>query len=609
MVLVILLSVFRISGSSVGAFDQLMGRTSSDLVFGKPNLIRSDEFSVNTPLTVGQSKNGYKRLNERLADGTDMSVVVDVPNADWSTLFKPQNWPFFFLPLENAFAFKWWLLAWGLTVSCYLLINKLLGGQRLLAALLSIAFFFNPMVQWWYQTITIAPLAYSFLILYLLISLETASGTTRNFKILALTWALTAFALVLYPPFQIPCALVVAGFYLGHLLDQKHSLKELFLTVRPVLSAVLGSVLLIGLFIVTRLDVVKAILNSAYPGHRVVKSGGLGFVHFFSGPFLAPLQSSRWSHYLDLNQSEFSNFIIAWPLLLVPLVYWVFSKRKSTRKFTIIGLIIIQIIFALRTLVELPDFFGKITLLSPVPHQRVLIGVGLGSFLLLVLLIRELQKAPWRFVALNFLYIFLVLSFIAYNFHRHFPQFLSSKLYILFAITSLTAAIGLMFTSFRKFGAALFLLLCLASTFLVNPLYKGLGIFTDKSTLPTVPPNEKWGYVYAGPLINLPFAEGYHSATGTLAYPHLQLWQPLDTNKDHIDTYNRYANVSLIIDSNEHFDLTGGDSFSYSFNPCHNPLKLDKILSSQPLAAGCLNEIGRHKSYSKEFYIYSIEQP
>lgn len=107
LVIIITLSALRISGSSIGYYHHILyGNQSKDssLLYGQPRSIRSDEFLIGTQEIVGQSKSGFPKVDPYM----DHNVILqtEVPSKDWSAVFRPQNWSFFILPIENAFAFK-----------------------------------------------------------------------------------------------------------------------------------------------------------------------------------------------------------------------------------------------------------------------------------------------------------------------------------------------------------------------------------------------------------------------------------------------------------------------------------------------------------------------
>jgi hypothetical protein len=148
LVIVLILALFRVSGSSVGYYNQLFGTGhDANLLYGQPRAVRSDEWLVTTPMTVAQWRSGFSSTNEKIGDGVDMAAIFDVPYRDWSALFRPQNLSFFVLPLENAFAFKWWLLGGALAAAVYFLTLTLLPGRKVLAALLGLGLLLSPFVH------------------------------------------------------------------------------------------------------------------------------------------------------------------------------------------------------------------------------------------------------------------------------------------------------------------------------------------------------------------------------------------------------------------------------------------------------------------------------
>src|SRR6266545_7506635 len=220
-VVLLLLTVFGINGSSIGTYNTLFygdGAKDRQLVLGVPRDARSDEWLVNTQMTIAQAEANYPRINENIGNGHDMSLGADAPYRDWSAVFKPHNWAFFILPFDNAFAFKWWFIGYLLVLSCYFFIISLLPKKRLWAALISLTIFFNPFVQWWYLSGTMAPLYYSLFAATVFMRLFSAKNRLR--MVLwggLLAYLVTCFALIFYPPFQIPCAIVMGGFAIGYL--------------------------------------------------------------------------------------------------------------------------------------------------------------------------------------------------------------------------------------------------------------------------------------------------------------------------------------------------------------------------------------------------------
>ncbi|HLG90989.1 MAG TPA: hypothetical protein VI336_02400, partial [Candidatus Saccharimonadales bacterium] len=166
----ILLTASKISGTSVGIYHEVLYGAESqdpDQLYGRPRAIRSDEWLAGTQIIISQAHNEFPRFNQDLGSGRDVSLLAEAPAWDWPTLFKPQNWSFFVLPLEYAFAFKWWFLMYLLIVTVYFFVLRILPREKKFAVLFSIAVGLSPFVLWWYQSAGFLSLAYGFLAIIL----------------------------------------------------------------------------------------------------------------------------------------------------------------------------------------------------------------------------------------------------------------------------------------------------------------------------------------------------------------------------------------------------------------------------------------------------------
>jgi len=249
-----LFTIFQINGSSMGIYHNILynGQKDPNVILGSPRAIRSDEFVVNTQMSISQYNNHFKQLNPSVGNGENVSVILDAPYKDWSELFKPHNLPFFVLPFGMAFAMKWWLMAYFFLLSCYFFILIFLPKKYLLASLLSIAFFFSPFIQWWYQFLTLGSIYYSLFICILFVYLiNSKNKLTTILTSIGIGYLLVCFALIFYPPFQIPCLFAVAIFCLGYLL-QKFDFKQNKLLLKKLfylfLSFLISLILVIGVF-------------------------------------------------------------------------------------------------------------------------------------------------------------------------------------------------------------------------------------------------------------------------------------------------------------------------------------------------------------------------
>lgn len=633
----IMLTALKIHGSSIGMYHQIFyGKTKdNNLILNKPRPIRSDEWLMVSQMTIAQENNQYQRINKNIGNGQDMSLLVDVPYREWSTMFKPQNLAFFVLPFDNAFAFRWWVMAYLLIISCYFFIIALLPSKRLVASLLAIAFFFSPFIHWWYTYGTLGTLYYCLFGGAILVKLLGEKHWRKSVLWgLLLSYVLTAFALILYPPFQIPCVLAVAAFGVGYMIEKLHGAR--WAVVGQKLGVIVGSLVIAGVltatFFITRQDAVSAITNTAYPGERLILSGNYDPAHLFSSNLSPIFQfTSKANHYNIVsrgigNQSETSNFILLIPFLFGPgivlLLYGWIKKRDIDWPLLATSSLFLLLLVRLYT----PYFnsFFKLLLLDKVPHNRAVIGFGLLSLIYTVLVIRALSRLKKLPVHKYGIYLYILLIFACevwlglYAMQR-FPGFISTKLIWLLA-APLPIITYLILTKRYALAALGFLLFSGVSSAAINPLYRGTSVITQTPLSQAIravdnKSDSKWATesIYAENFAEL---NGEPSLSGVYTYPQLELWKPIDNGTQEKD-YNRYAHVNFNFDRNPaesiatKLSLVGGDNFHVITEPCSDFLRSNKVrflitiapLSSTDSCATLFSKVGYP---TQIYYIYQL---
>ena len=128
--------------SSYGVFLQAMQAPDFGPILGTSRQIRSDEWSVNTPLVQAAVRNKFQRINETSFYREDLRNFVPLPLKDWSLIFKPQLWAFFLLPPATAFSIYWALFMSAFLAGYYLLFRRL-GMPGLLAIAACVTVFFH----------------------------------------------------------------------------------------------------------------------------------------------------------------------------------------------------------------------------------------------------------------------------------------------------------------------------------------------------------------------------------------------------------------------------------------------------------------------------------
>lgn len=632
LLIVILLSVARINGSSIGVYSSYFygDKPDDNLILNEPRPIRSDEWIVNTQQTIGQSNNDYSRVNDNVGYGQDMSVLSDAPYKEWTTLFKPLNLTFFVLPFEIAFALKWWLMGYLLIISCYFFILHLLPNKIIISILLSLGFFFSPFVQWWYLYGTLAVLYYAFLgALFFMKILSAKSNASIIGWSAALYYVITSFALILYPPFQIPALIAVMFFCVGYALERRSIVgtKKLIKRLSTLIPIVLLSAITIFCFYYTRNEIFTIIQNTAYPGVRVVKSGGFSILHFLASPFSYQHQFLNYSSGYKIpggieNQSATSNFILLLPLLIIPSIYLVVKLKriKNYVDWPLILSVVGALLLAAWLFVGGIDFIGIPLLLNKVPHLRMIIAFGLLNYFVIILLFRISIKYKLKvnkYFVWSYLIIITFISLIvAHKLTGQLPQFINYRRAYLLAfvyplITYFILKNRILVASILIMSFSIF------SSYLVNPMYKGTSVLTETTLSKTIQevasnyPDKKWASDESI-LENFSSMNGVPSISGVYLYPQLDLWEPLASDED---IYNRYAHTNFVFDRDVKKDtgiklqLVGEDNFGIFSEPCNDFMKTNNVgfiltrveFKSEEV---CLELVKTVNYPEKTFYIY-----
>lgn len=635
IVLFLLLISLRINGSSVGIYNDIINtKKDPSLIAGKPRSVRSDEFVVVTPMLIAQQASNYPSVNQNIGNGQDMNILFDTPTQDWIQIFRPQNYAFYLIPFENAFAYKWWFSAVVLLFSAYFFALYFLKKKRLIASLLSMALYFTAFVQWWSGAALIGyGLLLGLLFFYLI---RSRLAITKSLLTLAILYLLVVFALGLYPPFQIPCVIAIGLFALGYLINISPKYNPLPLLKKNILYifiAVVAAISIVGVYLKQHEAVINTLSNTSYPGKRIINSGTYSFTHLLSGQLAIKQEKlSSASNYKDpeagaMNQSETSSFIFLSLYLLIPMAYIAASRKRIGLKIKdgpiLIALGTTFLLFFAWLFVPGLDLIGNITKLNLVPQNRLIIGFIIINYLATLLFIKIYAESKNKIgVKIAIIYSFMVFATIlSINtiIQIKMPGFISNSTSILLAIP-IPIIIYLLLRKRNSYALLALLIFSIAGSVAVNPLYVGTGILTDNPIYKTIkqyPDNGKWA---AEDIIfeNFPAMANKHTLSGIYAYPQLNLWSSIDQGKS-IDKYNRYAHVTFAFDRNlaittpTGFVDTGADQLKIRTEICSDFIKQSSvryILSSYLYSSAdqtCIKDIKTIKTPVKNYFIYSLE--
>ena len=270
--LVLLLSVFKINGSSVEIFRGAVFDTSErdpNSLFGRPRAIRSDQYMITIPMIASQDINNEATINTDMGEGTNL-ITQNIPSRNIFALFRPTFFTFYFTDDTGfSYSFHWWAEMGLLLISTYLLLLQLTNKNLWISIGGSLLFVMTPFTQWWNQTNMITWI--SFGVLFFLKILKEKDWRINILYGLGLSYSIVTFALLLYPAFQVSVTYIALGIAIGYVISEWKEIKDNLKLSIPILvaSVILGGSFVL-LFIKEYKDVISIISNTVYPGTRFI---------------------------------------------------------------------------------------------------------------------------------------------------------------------------------------------------------------------------------------------------------------------------------------------------------------------------------------------------
>ena len=554
-----------INGTSSGAYYNAVYEGSDpDLIAGHPQSIRSDEWNVLTSWFVSQVEQGLPERNGTFPGGMDTAIPQDLPRRDWSVAFRPHLIGYTFLDLDQASAWKWWFPAFALIAAVYCFAVTVLPRRPLLATAIAVGFYFSPFFQWWFLPGTFWPAAWALATMASVIwALKSTSTRSRVIWAAVIAYLTVVMAMSLYAPFIIPVVLVLpfltAGLVVSRLREGE-TWRGVVKRLLPTLAAAAAAGAVTVLWLASKKSTVDAFLGTDYPGERLASTGSggaLSLVRTMSSSFSDAL--NRDGGFLGTNSSEASSFFFI-GLLLIPVVVWAIvrsARRRTTLPWVLIGLTAVVVLFAAFVFIPGWDAVAHLLFLDRSSESRIRIGLGVASIALLVYVIRYLDdedvRAP-RAIAYG--------SGIA---------FLLSQCAIAVAVVTvggadklwgaapfwwadaLLSAVAIAAVARRQLvvGIAAFLVVTVASTVTVNPVYAGLFDLRQTEVAQTVMEiDQKHSGTWVGIGTSLSTAllleSGVQAYNGVQGAPSAEMWKEIDPDGEYRVNWNRLGGVSWV---------------------------------------------------------------
>ena len=607
--LLIMLVSFKISGSSMGCWKLFLGDGESGIRLGEPRVWRSDEWGTLTPLCFRQQYNtlgAYNRYSQTLGSIlTDNMLVYGQPSWDILTLFRPFYWGYLFFGSERGLSWFWCSRLIVLFLSWFELGMLITDGQKKLSVMLAVCVSFAPFLQWWFAINGLVEmLIYG--ACFVLGSNYLVSRAFNPRKIaVAVGMAVCAvgYVLTFYPTWMVPVAWGFVPLFLWVVIWKFDRKVLRRVDVVPWLLIFVITVAGLTVLAVTSWDVIKAELNSVYPGNAPSSSGGTGLWWMMKYPISLV---SRFS----MNELIVENSsIICFAPAGVVLALWVIIKEKKKDPLLIL-LLGMNLFLAWYYCVGIPKWLAKMLLLSFVNSNR---GPQVLGFLRLTLFVRAValkEKAPKRWLAALAAVISSAVPMrLALGFTKYEPGGLryeyfdtAEKILVVWAI--IAVVFYLLYRARKSKYTMAVLGVCtvvLASSIWINPVAKGVPEITKSETMQQIrdlvkeDPKAIWLVVdMAYPATNIPAMAGADCLNTTQTYPQKTRWEMLDQEGEYEDIYNRYCHIRASLGNKTMLELVSTDYVEVTLSPEDlKKLNIRYIVSTndfdEKIAAGTTN--------------------
>ena len=607
--LLIMLVSFKISGSSMGCWKLFLGDGESGIRLGEPRVWRSDEWGTLTPLCFRQQYNtlgAYNRYSQTLGSIlTDNMLVYGQPSWDILTLFRPFYWGYLFFGSERGLSWFWCSRLIVLFLSWFELGMLITDGQKKLSVMLSVCVSFAPFLQWWFAINGLVEmLIYG--ACFVLGSNYLVSRAFNPRKIaVAVGMAVCAvgYVLTFYPTWMVPVAWGFVPLFLWVVIWKFNRKVLRRVDVVPWILIFVITAAGLTVLAVTSWDVIKAELNSVYPGNAPSSSGGTGLWWMMKYPI--SLVSRFSMNELIVENSSIICFAPAGFILAL----WVIIKEKKKDPLLIL-LLGMNLFLAWYYCVGIPKWLAKMLLLSFVNSNR---GPQVLGFLRLTLLGRAValkEKAPKRWLAALAAVISSAVPMrLALGFTKYEPGGLryeyfdtAEKILVVWAI--LAVVFYLLYRARKSKYTMAVLGVCtvvLASSIWINPVAKGVPEITKSETMQQIrdlvkeDPKAIWLVVdMAYPATNIPAMAGADCLNTTQTYPQKTRWEMLDPEGEYEDIYNRYCHIRASLGSKTMLELVSTDYVEVTLSPEDlKKLNIRYIVSTndfdEKIAAGTTN--------------------
>lgn len=565
--LFILLVLLEIHGSSIGIYNKYIQPEENKTVWVKPLIgenqdIRSDEWSLHTPMALSQKYDNFNINNSILrAEPTNMATTYNQPVKALFSIVKPFHLGY--LLLDDAKGLSWFWV--GRTIFLFLITFEffriITRKNRLLSMLGAVLVVFSPAIQWWFAVNDIVEQFFwgelGVVALYHFINSDSKKRKLLLSVLIGL--CISGFALCFYPAWQVPLFYIFTAIAIGIIYESLKDRKILKSDFCFFVISIIIALLIILSAVIPSLEAIELTKNTIYPGQRYELGGKFASSLFF---YLLPE-----SVFFFDNICEFAQFLGLFPLPAMISIVYLFKIKFEDK--LIFLLLLVQIFIAVYLCFGFSESIAQATGMILTTRRAAM----MSSFIDIVLLLRlfvvsNLVKYNKNVICLLYA---LICAFNLYIFRlweiKVFPVDVlnSQKMMTLYVIVMpvvlffLAKVVLNAIENIGKYRQYLSVTVIIFSFFcfgFINPVVKGLDavkeipVGKEISRIQSENPG-RWLVVDNYSIANFPIIFGAPTINSTNIYPNFKLWHRLDADKQYETIYNRFAHISVVLSNGE----------------------------------------------------------
>lgn len=540
--------IFKLHGSSIGIYNNMFDNASEynakQNLVGQSREIRSDEFLVHTPYYISQSYNDFNKTSNMMSlEGQDMIIGYNAPVLDISIIAKPFCWGYILFGNEYGLSWYWCMKLILIILVSFELCMIITQKNKKVSFLGTLLISFSPLVQWWFVPHIVDVFFWGMSILVLAYHFFTANNRWQKvlFTIL-LPLAASTFVLALFPSLQLSVGLSAVALLIAFLIHDKNKITFKKKSWWRIAFMAVIALSIVGYSFYTSKDAIVALMNTAYPGHRVSLGGNNILEDLFTNlvTFTLPFKNITYS-----NNCEVSNFIHFAPIFLM--LFPIFAKKLKKDRNLIVGktFIIIISVMAVFMFAGFPELLAKLTSFSYI--NRMDQAYGLIATLFTVWGIDTVWKNRNLLSNKNILLSVgtFTLSYIFFIDTQKLT-YLAAWQYIIIICGFSVLAYCMLKNHQKLFSFGIILLICL-SGLTVNPVARGASALFSHPLeqkiheVAEADPESYWLAVGDLKLSALGISNGAQVLNAVNFYPDYGKWKILDPSGTYDEIYNRYA--------------------------------------------------------------------